>query len=79
MAGGIVMAIIVTIAVLYPLSAGPAMALGSRGMMSGKMWWQLYAPLYRIDDHVSPGYRPFGNYISLWQPLARPNFDDSTK
>ena len=63
-----ILACVLLIAILYPLSAGPAVMLADRGILSNEVFIQFYLPCLWFDDHVLPDRHLFKRYVSLWSP-----------
>jgi len=66
MTGCFIAVAVIVLAILYPLSAGPAVRLVVRDVMPAGTFFVIYAPLFWFDDHLMSDYRPFGSYVNLW-------------
>jgi hypothetical protein len=51
--------------VIYPLSAGPASFLVSRGYMSHQVWDVVYAPVVAVSIQLGI-YELFAVYLAMW-------------
>ena len=61
-----ILACVLLIVVLYPLSAGPAVKLVQWRILPKKAFTQFYMPCYHAEYYVLPGRNPFSRYVRLW-------------